>query len=104
MATVSTRVDDSVKAVAEQVSEAIGLSLSTAVNIFLRRFAAERGFPFDVVAPAGAETGAKPQPDRAELERRMRLAVSEADGASGRAPSDHFTYLDPDTGRPVTVR
>ncbi|MBR4424539.1 MAG: type II toxin-antitoxin system RelB/DinJ family antitoxin [Oscillospiraceae bacterium] len=104
MATVSTRVDDSVKAVTEQVSEAIGLSLSTAVNIFLRRFAVERGFPFDVVDPAGAESGAKPRPDRAELERRMRLAVSKGDGASGRAPSDHFTYPDPDTGRPVTVR
>lgn len=104
MATVSTRVDDSVKAEAEQVSEAIGLSLSTAVNIFLRRFAAERGFPFDVVAPAGQEAPAKPRLDRAELERRMRLAVTEADSTSGRAPSDHFTYLDPDTKRPVTVR
>ena len=104
MATVSTRVDDSVKSAAEQVSEAIGLSLSTAVNIFLRRFAAERGFPFDVVAPAGQAAMAKPRLDRAELERRMRLAVAESDDSSGRAPSDHFTYLDPDTKRPVTVR
>ena len=105
MATVSTRVDDRVKADAESVADAIGLPLSTAVNIFLKRFAAEGGFPFDVSIPINrdADEITKRRLDREELESRMQAAVFEANIQSSKAPSNHFTYIDPKTKKPVSV-
>lgn len=106
MATISTRVDDSVKATAESVADAIGLPLSTAVNIFLRRFAAEGGFPFNVTVPGGTTKAIeikKGHFDRDVLESRMQAAVLEADIQSSKTPSDHFSYIDPTTKKPVTV-
>ena len=106
MATVSTRVDDRVKADAESVADAIGLPLSTAVNIFLKRFAAEGGFPFDVSVPNNIRDAVeitKSRFDREELESRMQAAVFEANIQSSKAPSNHFTYIDPKTKKPVSV-
>lgn len=54
MITISARVDDTVKEQAEQIAEGIGLNLSSIINVFLRRFVMEQGFPFDVKLPARA--------------------------------------------------
>lgn len=51
MAVITVRYNDASKAKAEAIAESIGISLSGAINIFLNRFIAERGFPFDVTAP-----------------------------------------------------
>ena len=51
MATITVRYNDVSKAKAEEIANAIGISLSSAISIFLNRFVAERGFPFDVTAP-----------------------------------------------------
>ena len=51
MAVISVRYNDASKARAEAIADSIGISLSGAINIFLNRFIAERGFPFDVTAP-----------------------------------------------------
>lgn len=45
---MSIRVDDSVKKQAQELFTALGLDLSTAVNVFLRRAIAVNGLPFDV--------------------------------------------------------
>ncbi len=106
VATISARVDDNLKAEAESVANAIGMSLSTAVNIFLKRFAAEKGFPFSVVMPdssVSATEANKEQFDRKELERLMQVAVAEANTQSSVMPSDHFTFIDPNTKEPVTI-
>ena len=50
MAQISLRVDDEVKRKAEQALEDIGLSMSTAVNVFLRKVARERRIPFELTA------------------------------------------------------
>ena len=50
MATVSARIDDDLKVRADSVAESIGISLSSAIGIFLKRFVAEQGFPFEVKA------------------------------------------------------
>lgn len=50
MAIISVKIDDQLKAKAEQVSAGIGIPLSSVINIFLRRFVAETGFPFPVKA------------------------------------------------------
>ena len=52
MATITVRYNDASKAQAEEIANAIGISLSSAINIFLNRFVAERGFPFEVTAPS----------------------------------------------------
>ena len=52
MATITVRYNDDSKAQAEAIASAIGISLSSAISIFLNRFAAEKGFPFDVTAPS----------------------------------------------------
>lgn len=97
MATISARVDDQLKAEAESVADAIGIPLSTAINIFLKRFSANRGFPFDVVAPS--EAASFRMFDKAEIESSVKAAVADLNN-TGRV--GHFTYIDPDTGRLVT--
>ncbi len=94
MATISARIDDQLKIEAEQVADDIGIPLSTAINIFLKRFSAERGFPFDVVAPGSRHT-INPL-NRSVLEHAVKAAIAAPEKA-GRL--SHFTYLDPDTGK-----
>ena len=50
MANVSARIDDDLKARADAIADQIGISLSSAIGIFLKRFVAEQGFPFPVKA------------------------------------------------------
>lgn len=50
MAQISLRVDDDVKRRAEQVCEEIGMSMSTAINIYLKKLGRERRIPFEVAA------------------------------------------------------
>lgn len=50
MAQISLRVDDDVKRGAEQTFDEIGLSMSTAINIFLKKVARERRIPFELSA------------------------------------------------------
>ena len=50
MSQISLRVDDSVKRQAESVCSEIGMSLSTAINIYLKRLGRDRRIPFDVSA------------------------------------------------------
>ncbi|MBO4325275.1 MAG: type II toxin-antitoxin system RelB/DinJ family antitoxin [Lachnospiraceae bacterium] len=48
MAQISMRIDDGVKKKAEQACEALGLSMTTAINIYLVKLGNERRIPFDV--------------------------------------------------------
>ncbi|EPF27879.1 type II toxin-antitoxin system RelB/DinJ family antitoxin [Treponema medium] len=50
MAQISLRIDDDVKRSAEQVCADIGISLSTAINIYLKKLGRERRIPFKVKA------------------------------------------------------
>lgn len=50
MAQISLRIDDDVKRDAEQVLNDIGLSMSTAINVFLRKVAREHRIPFELSA------------------------------------------------------
>ena len=50
MAQISLRIDDDVKVNAEKVCKDIGMSMSTAVNIYLKRLGSERRIPFEVSA------------------------------------------------------
>lgn len=48
MAQVNFRVDDTIKAKAESACTAMGLTMSTAINIFLTKLANEQRIPFEV--------------------------------------------------------
>jgi len=50
MAQISLRVDDEVKKGAEQIFDDIGLSMSAAINVFLKKVARERRIPFELSA------------------------------------------------------
>ncbi len=50
VAQISIRVDDDVKRRAEQALDDIGLSMSAAINVFLRKVAREQRIPFELSA------------------------------------------------------
>lgn len=96
MATISTRIDDQTKLEAEKIAGEIGISLSSAINVFLKRFIADQGFPFSVVSTKERT----PIIDVNVLDSSVKKAISDPnnDGLSRR-----FTYLDPTTNEPITV-
>lgn len=48
MAQVNFRVDDTIKAKAESACASMGLTMSSAINIFLAKVANEKRIPFEV--------------------------------------------------------
>ncbi len=48
MAQINIRVDDDVKKNAEEICADLGLSLSSAINIFLKKMGREKRIPFEV--------------------------------------------------------
>ena len=50
-ATLNIRTDPSIKAQAEQIYQAFGITLTDAVNIFLRKSIMEGGLPFPMREP-----------------------------------------------------
>ena len=48
MAQISLRIDDDVKKSAEQACADIGISMSTAINIYLKKLGREKRIPFEV--------------------------------------------------------
>ena len=47
MAQISLRIEDDVKEMAEQACADIGMSLSTAINIYLKKLRREKRIPFE---------------------------------------------------------
>lgn len=74
MAQISLRVDDDVKKSAEQACADIGLSMSTAINIYLKKLGREKRIPFEVSAdPFYSE----------ENMTRLRKSVSQMEATGG---------------------
>lgn len=48
MSNINIRTDEQVKVDAERVFAELGLSMSSAINVFLRQVIRENGLPFDV--------------------------------------------------------
>ena len=66
MAPISLRVDDELKRNAERAFDDIGLSMSTAINIFLKTVVRENRIPFELSADPFYS-----RQNMAELERRI---------------------------------
>lgn len=60
MAQINLRVDDAVKKSAEEACAEIGVSISTAINIYLKKLGREKRIPFEVsVDPFYSESNMK---------------------------------------------
>lgn len=51
MAIVTARVDENVKKEAETLFKKMGLNMSTAMNLFLKKCILEQGIPFELKVP-----------------------------------------------------
>jgi len=72
------RIDDDTKAQATEALAAMGLSVSDAVRILLKRVIADQAFPLELKVP-NAETRAAMEEAREMMkERRARFASAEA--------------------------
>ena len=72
------RVDDETKVHATQALAAMGLSMSDAVRLFLRRVVVEQAFPLELKVP-NAQTRAAMEESRAMMaSRRARFATADA--------------------------
>ena len=91
MSVISARTDEATKNQAEKIADSIGLSLSSVINIFLKRFIVEEGFPFDVTVPKKD----KAVYNKDELEKAVISVLKSASDAD-RLPSS--AYLDPKSG------
>ena len=67
MAQISLRVDDEIKCKAERTLDDIGLSMSTAINIFLKAVVRENRIPFELSADPFYS-----RENISELERRVK--------------------------------
>ena len=56
MAQVNFRIDDNVKQEADELFDNLGVSLSAAITIFLKRSISRRGFPFPIVEESASES------------------------------------------------
>lgn len=72
------RVDDETKALATDALASMGLSMSDAVRLFLRRVIADQAFPLELKVP-NAETQAAIEESRAKMaSRRTRFSNAKA--------------------------
>lgn len=75
MAQVNFRIDDTIKAKAESVCSAMGLTMSTAINIFLTKLANEQRIPFEVaIDPFYSD----------ENMARLRKSIADLDAGKGK--------------------
>lgn len=92
-ATLSLRVDPEVKQSAETVLSQLGLSMSTAVDMFLRQVSLVGGIPFQVILPeAPRSIDASCMTDE-ELRDILARGLAEARAGDGTEASLAFSQL-----------
>ena len=92
-ATLNLRVDPEVKQSAESVLSRLGLSMSTAIDLFLRQVVLTGGIPFRVVLPeAPATVDADAMTDQ-ELVERLRVRLLQVEAGEGMSVEDALASL-----------
>lgn len=74
---IHVRVDDETKQRASVAVEAMGLSLSDAVRLFLHRVVADQALPFDLKVPNKATREAIREADQITVTRKARFATAD---------------------------
>ena len=72
------RVDEPTKAKATEALEAMGLSVSEAVRLFLRRVANDQAFPFELKVPNAKTRAAMAEADEIAHTHCARFATADA--------------------------
>jgi len=72
------RVDDDIKTQANEAFEAMGLSMSEAIRLFLYRVVAEQALPFEMKVPSARTRDAMNEADQIVSKRRARFASSDS--------------------------
>ena len=90
-ATLNIRTDPIIKAQAEKIYQAFGITLTDAVNIFLRKSIMEGGLPFDMKQPRyNTETEAAMQEARTIMNGQTSVKTY-------RSAGDLFREIDAET-------
>ena len=71
------RVDDDTKEKATEALNAMGLSVSDAVRLFLRRVVADQAFPLELKVPNAETRAAMAEADEIARTRRARFATAD---------------------------
>lgn len=75
-AMIHVRVDEEVKTQAAETLALMGLSVSDAVRVFLKRVVAEKAMPFDVRAPNAETRAAMAEADAIVRNHNARFATA----------------------------
>jgi len=78
-AMIHVRIDRNLKSKASETLDAMGLSLSEAVRVFLTRVATDRAFPFELRVPNAETIAAMEAGDRGEVVKFGSVADLMAD-------------------------
>ena len=92
-ATLNLRVDPEVKQSAESVLSQLGLSMSTAVDMFLRQVALTGGIPFRVALPEAPRTVAVDAMTDGQLVEALSRGLQEAEEGGGVEASAAFSRI-----------
>jgi DNA-damage-inducible protein J len=76
-AMLHVRIDEDTKTEATAALEAMGLSVSDAVRIFLKRVVAEQAFPLELKVPNARTRTAMAEADDMVAQKRVRFAAPE---------------------------
>lgn len=76
-AMIHVRVDEEVKTQATETLALMGLSVSDAVRVFLKRVVAEQAMPFDVRVPNAETRAAMAEADDIVRDRNARFATAQ---------------------------
>jgi DNA-damage-inducible protein J len=76
-AMIHVRVDEEVKTQAAETLALMGLSVSDAVRVFLKRVVAEKAMPFDVRVPNVETRAAMAEADEIIRDRNARFATAQ---------------------------
>lgn len=76
-AMIHVRVDEAVKAQAAETLASMGLSVSDAVRVFLKRVVVEKAMPFDVRVPNAETRAAMAEAEEIVRERNARFDTAQ---------------------------
>ena len=90
-ANLYARIEPDVKAEAEKILSIIGISASSAINMFYKQIILNRGLPFEVKLPAGRPVNVT---ELSDAELNVELEKGYADMVAGRTKSARQAFAD----------
>ena len=93
MSTSTIRLDDGVREETTRIASEMGLTFNAVINILVRKFNAEKGFPFPVKLETAQKTVFDMSSD--EFEAACRSAIAEREDV---ATMDYVTRFDKESG------